>query len=61
MKLTDKKIEKYLHFIVGGVIFMLVFCIGIFGIDLALGEALLLAAFLGACAMVVAWWKENVG
>jgi hypothetical protein len=61
MNKLDERIEKNLHFIVGIVIFLLIFFIGIFGIDLTLGEALLLAAFLGVCATVGTWWKEHIG
>ena len=53
------KLEKNLHFIVGAIIFLIVFFISIFGIDLSLGEALLLAAFLGVVSIVGTWWKEH--
>ena len=53
------KLEKNIHFIVGAIIFLIVFFISIFGIDLSLGEALLLAAFLGVVSIVGTWWKEH--
>ena len=53
------RLEKNLHFIVAAIIFLIVFFVGILGIDLSLGEALLLAAFLGVVALVGTWWKEH--
>jgi VIT1/CCC1 family predicted Fe2+/Mn2+ transporter len=55
----EKKLLKYLHFIVGGIIFLLAFFIGIFGIDLSLTESLLLAGFLGVVATAITWWQEH--
>jgi hypothetical protein len=61
MKITHEKISRFLPLIVGAIIFLLVFFIGIFGIDLEVGEALMLSAFLGVCAAAVSWWREQFG
>ena len=47
------------HFVIAGIIiFLLIFFIGLFGIDLALGESLLLAAVITIVGVGALWWQD---
>jgi hypothetical protein len=55
----ENKFMKFLPLIVGGVIFLIAFFVGIFWIDFSFLEALGLAAFLGVIAAGITWWQEH--
>jgi Kef-type K+ transport system membrane component KefB len=53
-----KKILTNHFVIVGIVVFLLLFFVGIFGISLSWGEALLLAAVITAVSIGTMWWQD---
>ena len=54
-----KKLRNYL--IAAAIVFVIVFVVGIIGVQLAWGESALLAAFLTVIGVGGYWWRYEVG
>ena len=54
-----KKLRNYL--IAAVIIFVIVFAVGVIGVQLTWGESALLAAFLTAIGVGSYWWRYEVG